>query len=197
MHAGVAARFLLLDLKLQAKETEFMAALQSVIAVVHLMAYCALLHEFRGHDLHAGEIPCLKVDWPHQCNRSTGSLLPCSGLIGHTNQWQHLPVYSMVRSSLVVFQRIFRKQIAFKSCYSHLTHSNLNLSDATGLVPFSHQPGGKSFVNRQKKYPHDINLTSIWLAMDMFAPATGKKKCSHDTKKVFTRHQKSIHTTSI
>jgi hypothetical protein len=65
--ARVAARFLLLDLKLQAKETEFMAALQSVIAVVHLMAYGAFLHEFRGHeDLHAGEIPCLKVDWPHQ-----------------------------------------------------------------------------------------------------------------------------------
>ncbi len=47
MHAGVAARFRLLGLKLQAKETELMAALQSVIAVVHLVAYCAFLHVCR------------------------------------------------------------------------------------------------------------------------------------------------------
>ena len=44
MHAGVAARFLLLGLKFQAKQTEFMAALQSVIAVVHLVADLAFLH---------------------------------------------------------------------------------------------------------------------------------------------------------
>jgi hypothetical protein len=47
MHAGVAARFLLPGLKLQAKETELMAALQSVIAVVHPVAYLAFLHVCR------------------------------------------------------------------------------------------------------------------------------------------------------
>ena len=47
MHAGVAARFLLPGLKLQAKETELMAAMQSVIAVVHPVAYLAFLHVCR------------------------------------------------------------------------------------------------------------------------------------------------------
>ena len=47
MHACVAARFLLLGLKLQAKETELMATLQPAIAIVHLVAYLAFLHVCR------------------------------------------------------------------------------------------------------------------------------------------------------
>ena len=47
MHACIAGRFLRFTLSFQAKETELMAALQSEIAVVHLVAYRAFLHVCR------------------------------------------------------------------------------------------------------------------------------------------------------
>jgi len=47
MHACIAGRFLRFTLIFQAKKTELMAALQSVIAVVHPVAYLAFLHVCR------------------------------------------------------------------------------------------------------------------------------------------------------